>query len=378
MDVLITGGAGFIGSHLTRALVDSGHRVIVLDNLHLQVHARPPAHLPDGVELVIADVRDRPALQRVVQRADAIYHLAALTGVGQSMYQIAEYTDVNVGGTAVLLDILANEPHHVQRFILASSRAVYGEGAYECKACGPVPVSSRDCALLERGQWDPLCPNCGSSLQCKPTSEDCVPSPASVYAASKLTQEYLIRAVGDAYGLEIVILRYFNVYGPGQSLTNPYTGVLSIFFSQLQGGKKIEVYEDGLESRDFVYVMDVVRASLLALECPQVAGEVLNVGSGKAMSVLEVAQSIAKLVGQPDQFYISGRFRVGDIRHCRADIDKARGLLGFTPQWSLERGLETFINWTCMQTVGGVSVAEAEGELRRRNLLRDLISEPQR
>lgn len=351
MDVLITGGAGFIGLHLTCALLAAGHAVTLLDNLHPQVHFTrlPPKNLPETAELIVADVRDRQALSLAVTRADAVYHLAALTGVGQSMYKVADYTNVNVGGTATLMDILANEKHHVQRLILASSRAVYGEGAYECAACGQVVVTGRERARLAIGVWEPVCPHCGAFVQSRPTPESHTLVPNSVYAATKLAQEHLARCVGAAYDLPVVILRYFNVYGPGQSLSNPYTGILSIFFSQLQNGKRVEIYEDGLESRDFVHVSDVVQANLLALERPEAAGQTINVGSGQATSVLEIARQMARLVGRSDNLYVSGRFRVGDIRHCYADMTQAQRLLGYSPQVTLQAGLADFLQWASAQ-----------------------------
>ena len=371
MNVLITGGAGFIGSHLADALLTAGHHVTLFDNLHPQVHpgGNPPLYLSSEVELLVGDVRDRSLLCEAVQRADVIYHLAALTGVGQSMYQVADYVDVNVRGTAVLLDILANESHHVRRLILSSSRAVYGEGAYECQTCGPVSVAGRNPALLEVGIWDPLCPHCGSSLQPRATSEDWPAKPDSVYAATKLAQEHLVRSVGAAYGIEVVVLRYFNVYGPRQSLSNPYTGILSIFLTQLQDGRTIEVYEDGQESRDFVHVSDVVQANLLALESPIPEGETINVGSGEAATVLDIAMLLTELMGRPKAYRISGRYRVGDIRHCRADIRKAREFLGYRSRVALREGIADFVSWALGQRMHNRTDL-AERELVARHLLR--------
>ncbi len=371
MRVLITGGAGFIGSHLARALVTAGHQVILYDNLHPQVHpgSARPLHLPAQAELIVGDVRDRRSLHRALAGVEAVYHLAALTGVGQSMYQIAEYTAVNIGGTAVLLDILANEHHTVKRLILASSRAIYGEGAYDCARCGPILVVGRSDAALQAGRWDPVCPHCAAPVHSRPTPESHPPSPRSVYAANKLAQEELVQAVAPAYGVEAVILRFFNVYGPGQSLANPYTGLLSAFFTRLQAGRPIELYEDGLESRDFVHVDDAVRACLLALEEPAAAGETFNIGSGQAATVLEIALTLSRLAGHPDLYNVSGRFRVGDIRHGCADITKARRLLGYSPQVSLSAGLLTFLDWATAQQPHDQG-DQAESELAGHGLFR--------
>jgi len=369
--VLITGGAGFIGSHLSEALVEAGHQVTVFDNLHPQTHAysRFPAYLTSNVDFIFGDVRNRDLLKQAVEHADVVYHLAALTGVGQSMYQVADYVDVNVGGTATLLDILVHESNHVRRLILASSRAIYGEGAYECKSCGAVPVVVRDTSLLAAGKWDPPCPCCGAALHPQPTSEKWQPHPSSVYATTKLSQEYLALSVGRAYGIEVVVLRYFNVYGPRQSLSNPYTGILSIFLNQLKTGEIVEVYEDGLESRDFVHVSDVVQANLLALNCDRASGEVINIGSGKPVSVLKVAEILGGLAGRPQAFYVSGRYRVGDIRHCFADIQKAEKLLRYAPCKSLAEGILDFVNWASHETAAN-QTRLAEDELTARNLLR--------
>lgn len=368
MRVLITGGAGFIGSHLARALTAAGHQVVVFDNLHPQVHPMPPPPIP-GTERIVGDVRDRQALKPAVQAAEAIVHLAALTGVGQSMYQVAEYTDVNVTGTATLLDILANESHPVLRLVLASSRAVYGEGAYTCAKCGPVHIVGRDRAALEAGAWEPRCPHCTAPLHAAPTPETHPPAPTSIYAISKLAQEQLAHAIGAAYGLAVVVLRFFNVYGPGQSLANPYTGILSTFFNRLQAGKSIEVYEDGQESRDLVHVGDVVRACTLALTQPAAAGQAINVGSGRAVTVLEIAQALARLAGRPADIHVSGRFRIGDIRHCRANIARAQQLLDYTPSITLDEGIASFQRWAVEQQ-GADQSEQAERELATRGLFR--------
>ena len=328
--VLVTGGAGFIGSHTVDALVDLGHDVVVLDNLDPDVHGpqpRRPAGLHPAARLVQADVRDGATLGSLVEGADVVFHLAACTGVGQSMYQPRRYVEVNVAGTAALLEALQRARHRVRRVVVASSRAVYGEGAYHCDACGPVTPQARARTRLEAGDWEPPCPACGGPAAAVATGEAATLCPGSVYGVTKLAQEQACLSVGAAYGIPVVALRYFNVFGPGQSLRNPYTGVLTAFFNCIRSGAAPEVYEDGLESRDFVHVADVVRANLLAMERDEVVGRAVNVGSGERVTLMDVARGMAGLMdGSPP--VVSGRFRLGDVRHCFADLGLARRVLG--------------------------------------------------
>jgi dTDP-L-rhamnose 4-epimerase len=344
--ILVIGGAGFIGSHTVDALVQAGHEVRIFDNLEPQVHGaggRPPSYLNREAEFILGDIRDKEALAAALDGMQAVFQLAAATGVGQSMYQVAKYTEVNIAGTANLLDLLIrNRACAIEKFILASSRAVYGEGASICKQCGKVFPRIRSLQRLNQQRWDAICPQCGDSVQPLPTAEDSPANPASVYAITKKVQEELCLCVSNAYPIPITILRYFNVYGPRQSLSNPYTGIITTFITRLLNGKRLQIYEDGLMTRDFVHVVDVVRANLLALEADSAAGEVFNVGTQNSTSILELAQLIIEqlenvLVPCPpgtrdSQIEVIGKFRVGDVHHCTADISKARRLLNYEPQ----------------------------------------------
>lgn len=367
--VLITGGAGFIGSHLTDALIQRGHQVTLLDVLDPQVHGahrQPPPYLNPAAHLVVGDVRDFELVKRLLDEAQVIFHLAAFTGVGQSMYRIRDYLEVNVQGTAVLLEAIIQGPRRIEKLILASSRAIYGEGAYHCLACGLVTPAARSPERLAQGLWEVPCPRCGAQVSPIPTPETLPPQPGSMYAVSKLAQEQACMVAGQAYRLPVVVLRYFNVYGPRQSLRNPYTGVITTFINRLANGEAPEVYEDGLESRDFVHVADVTRANLLAMENEAAAGQVFNVGSGQRITLLEVAQAVSQALGGP-QPQITGKYRVGDIRHCFADLTHIKKTLGFQPTITFAEGIPTLAQQAAAEVDQDLS-AQAEAELQAHGL----------
>jgi dTDP-L-rhamnose 4-epimerase len=358
--VLITGGAGFIGSHLSDELLAPGYGVRVLDNLTRQVHpdGRRPSYLEADVELVEGDVRDAEAVARALEGVDAVVHLAARVGVGQSMYEIAGYTDVNSVGTGVLLEALLDR--RVERLLVASSMSVYGEGLYRTADGRLVPGEERTRAQLERAQWE-LLDEEGRPLEPVPTPEDTRPSLSSVYALTKYDQERLCLLFGSAYGVPTTALRFFNTYGPRQALSNPYTGVLAIFAARLLNGKAPLVYEDGKQRRDFVGVSDVARACRLALERDEAAGRVLNVGSGRSASVLDVAHKLGSVLGVEVEPELAGKGRTGDIRHCFADISCARDVLGYEPRVDLEAGMAELAEWLHGQpAVDRVDAAAAE------------------
>jgi dTDP-L-rhamnose 4-epimerase len=348
MHVLVTGGAGFVGCHLVKRLIGSGDSVRVLDSLSEQIHgpsAAPPRDLA-GIECVQGDVRDAECVASALDGVDAIVHLAAETGVGQSMYEAERYVDANARGTACLFEGLVR-CQRPMRIVLASSRAVYGEGLYSCPRCGDVSPPPRDGIALRRGVWDPVCPICGGAIDPLPTHEASRTEPGSVYAATKLAQEHLCRILGNAYGMSWVVLRYFNVYGPGQSLSNPYTGILSTFHARATHGKAIEVYEDGSESRDFVFIDDVVEATHRALlhTEDQPHGLVLNVGTGVPVTIMDLAQTLVHIGGWDVPVHVTGGYRVGDVRHAVADTRMAERVLGFAATTSLEEGLRRWLTW---------------------------------
>jgi len=353
MTILVTGGAGFVGRHLVRALLDRNHAVRVLDNFSEQVHGsipRPPREL-DGAEFIRADIRDRGAVAEALAGVDRIVHLAALTGVGQSMYEIEHYTEVNEGGTAALLQSVIDAKHPLQRFVLASSRAVYGEGLYDCPRCGTVSPAGRLESELTLSHWDPTCPSCGGAVRSIPTAESAATRPRSVYAANKLAQEHLCRVACEAYGTVFVALRYFNVYGPGQSLINPYTGILSTFAMRLDANAPIDVFEDGLESRDFVYIDDVVTATLAALLSPaeQFRHDTYNVGTGVAVTIAHLAETIIAVRGRRVPVQTTGGYRVGDVRHAVADTRRAEADLRFAAATGIEPGIRAWLEWASEQ-----------------------------
>ncbi len=368
-DILITGGAGFIGSHVAAELLAGGYRVRALDSLVPQVHGeggQRPSYLAPEVELIRGDVRDKETVVRALDGIDAVIHLVALVGVGQSMYRISEYTSVNNFGTAVLLQALSERP--VESLVVASSMSIYGEGLYLDAAGSVRSVEDRSLQQLKMGDWE-VRDSRGRPLTPAPTPEDKPPALASVYALSKFDQERMCLMLGRAYGIPTVALRFFNTYGPNQALSNPYTGVLSNFASRVLNGQPPLIFEDGLQKRDFVSVYDVARACRMALETPSAAGLAINISSGQAMTVREVAERTVAAIGRPDiQPAITGNYRAGDIRHCFADISLAKRVLGWQPQVTLERGLEDLAEWLQGKTAVDRGI-EARQELAARGLM---------
>jgi dTDP-L-rhamnose 4-epimerase len=343
--ILITGGAGFIGSHLADNLLREGHEVRALDSLSSQVHGDNgrPDYLDPEVELIVDDVQNESALRRALQGVDVVYHFASRVGVGQSMYEIADYTATNNGGTAQLLEVLIQRP--VERLIVASSMSIYGEGMYEDSEGNRIPGTERQLQQLQSHDWE-FRDGRNEALSPVPTPENKPPALSSVYALSKYDQERMCLLVGRAYQIPTVALRFFNVYGTRQSLSNPYTGVLAIFASRLLNDSPPLVFEDGNQRRDFVSVHDIAEACRLAFEKPQAADMVINVGSGCHYTIREIAARMARALGKEDiEAEITGKYRVGDIRHCFADISRARSVLGYEPQVSLDDGLAELAEW---------------------------------
>lgn len=364
--VLITGGAGFIGAHLAAELLAHGSRVRVLDTLDPQVHENGarPAYLDPEVELIEGDVRDGETVRRALEGVEAVCHLASAVGVGQSMYEIARYTSVNDVGTAVLLEAVADTD--VSQILLASSMSIYGEGATRGPD-GPVDPPDRSSEQLRAGRWELEAAD-GTTLRPIPTAETKRPALGSVYALNKFTQERMALVFGRAYGRKATALRFFNVYGPHQALSNPYTGVLAIFGSRLLNGRPPMVFEDGLQRRDFVHVRDIARACRLALETPAADGEVVNVGSGEGRTVRDVADALAAATGRDLVPHCTGKYRAGDIRHCFADLTRARRVLGYRPQVDFADGLVELAEWLSTQ-VAVDRVDHATEELARRGLV---------
>lgn len=352
--ILITGGAGFIGLTLASELLKVKTKVMLFDNLSEQIHGAVPGtdlSCLDGQDFSIhrGDVRNPKNIGRLLKEADYLIHLAAETGTAQSMYEISHYNSVNSQGTAEILDWMMNNSHSIKKVVLASSRSIYGEGAYRCKTCGIVTPEGRTADALARHLWEPSCPICSGTLSLIATPEFARPQPSSIYAATKLAQEDLVRIGCGAAGIPWVNLRFQNVYGPGQSLNNPYTGILSIFSTRIRRGLDLPIFEDGLESRDFVNVADVAQAIGLCLESPEADGKTLNVGAGVPTSVMEVAQMLNKVLGGRSRIEVTGQYRVGDIRHCFADISSLQKLTGYAPQVDLENGLAAFAKWVSSQ-----------------------------
>jgi dTDP-L-rhamnose 4-epimerase len=353
-NILLTGGAGFVSSFVAEELLERGYHVRAFDCLDPQVHhaasdgqydggVQRPDYLHPDVELVAGDIRDGEAIRGALKGIDAVFHLAALVGVGQSMYQIERYTSVNNVGTAVLLEALIERP--VEKLVVASSMSIYGEGLYRTQAGELVAGAERSSAQLQAHEWE-LQDAEGNQLTPVPTPESKVPSLSSVYALSKYDQERLCLLTGRAYGFDATALRFFNIYGPRQALSNPYTGVLAIFAARFLNNRPPLINEDGFQQRDFVHVRDVARACRLALETPEAAGEVFNIGSGIPRTVRTIAQELAKVLGKAHiEAEIVGKYRAGDIRHCYADISKARQILGYSPEVELHEGLQELAGW---------------------------------
>ncbi|WP_460924684.1 NAD-dependent epimerase/dehydratase family protein [Pontibacter brevis] len=365
--ILITGGAGFIGSHLADELLRQGYEVRALDNLSEQVHGKDctrPEYLHEDVELMVGDVRNREDVDRALEGVDYVFHFAAMVGVGQSMYEIKEYTDVNNMGTAVLLEALIKKP--VKKLVVASSMSIYGEGLYKNKEGELVTVQERPLEQLKAADWELY--DKGQPLQPVPTSESKIPSLSSVYALSKYDQERLCLMVGRAYNIPTVAMRFFNVYGTRQALSNPYTGVLAIFASRLLNNNSPMIFEDGYQQRDFVHVRDVALACRLAMEKEDATGKVFNVGSGNNYTIQEIAERLATVMDKTHlKPEVTGKYRVGDIRHCYADISLANKVLGFYPQVEFNKGLEELANWLEGQ-IAYDRVSEASAELAARGL----------
>jgi dTDP-L-rhamnose 4-epimerase len=350
--ILVTGGAGFVGSHTVDALVAAGHEVTVFDNLTEQVHpgGRLPEYLSKDVRFVRGDVRSCDDIRKAVRGSDVIYHLASVVGVGQSMYELARYMEVNTQGTANLLQVLLDEKIPIEKLILASSMSIYGEGQYRCEEHGTIAPPPRPVEQLKSKRWELECPKCERELNPAATSEEKPLQCTSIYALGKKDQEEMCLLYGRTYGLPVVALRYFNIYGTRQALSNPYTGVAAIFASRLLNGNAPMIYEDARQMRDFVSVHDVVQANLLAMERSEADGMALNIGSGEAITIEDVAKTLTQSLGLNVPAEITGKYRAGDIRHCFGDISLARKTLGYLPKYSFANGVTELVEWLRSQT----------------------------
>jgi dTDP-L-rhamnose 4-epimerase len=366
--VLVTGGAGFIGSHLVDRLVRDGHEVAVLDNFEPQVHqGRKPSYLNKGARYIEGDIRDAKALAKALRDIEIVFHFAAKVGVGQSMYRIREYVDANTLGTALFWDYIVNNKVTINKFIVASSMSIYGEGGYNCAGCGSVYPHLRAEEQLKNKKWSVSCPNCGSEISHLPTGENKRLLSTSVYAITKKDQEELSLNIGISYKIPTVALRFFNVYGPRQSLSNPYTGACAIFSSRVKNNNPPLIYEDGLQTRDFIDIRDIVESCILAMNNKKMDYDCFNVGTGRAITIKEVAETLIGLYGKEKMTpEVTGRYRVGDIRHCYADIKKIKRI-GFMPRISLQEGLRNLVEWGKSEKAVD-KTKQADLELERRNL----------
>lgn len=374
--ILITGGAGFIGSNTALKLVSQGHKVVVLDNLSPQIHGNNPdttsplyQSIKGKVEFIKGSVTSREDWIEALEGVDIVLHLAAETGTGQSMYEIEKYVNANIGGTAILLDILTNEKTNVKRVVVAESRAIYGEGRYWSDELNSyVYPEERPEDAMSNGDFEVKYPGCSKPLKLVGTTEDSKIHPGSVYGITKQVQGQLVHMVCQSIGIESVSFRYQNVYGPGQSLSNPYTGILSIFSTRIKNGNGINIFEDGKETRDFVYIDDIVDATILGLTVPGISGNAFNIGTGVATDVLTVANMLKKHYGIDVPVTVSGNYRLGDIRHNFADISKARKLLGYEPKWSFDEGIRKFTEWVNTQDVQEDKYESSIEEMKKKGL----------
>lgn len=375
--VLITGGAGFIGFHLTKHLLNAGHNVRILDYLSPQIHGSLPMGLEwlrnEKIDFIRGSVTEPEHVRTALSDVDVLVHLAAETGTGQSMYEIAHYNEVNVGGTALLLDVMANTSERsVKRIVLASSRSIYGEGAYVCTACSQskrIYPEGRVMPQLAAHHWEHECEVCGGNLQPVPTIETDPAKPASIYAATKYAQEDLVKVACSALGIDYAILRLQNVYGEGQSLNNPYTGILSIFSTRIRRGQHLPIFEDGLETRDFVHVDDVANAFLAAVQKSGAINQVINVGAGLKTSVIDIAGHLSDAFGAQRNLITTAEFRLGDIRHNYADINRLKSILGYVPRITLTEGMTRFAAWVGKQPLPEDRLDQANAELKARKLM---------
>lgn len=377
-NILITGGAGFIGSNLVLKLIENGYRVTVLDNLSPQIHGEDAENksvlylsIKEKVTFFQGCVTSREDWKKAIEGQDAIVHLAAETGTGQSMYEIEKYVTVNIGGTGIMLDLLANNDHNVKKVVIASSRSIYGEGKYWSEELNTaVYPKHRLDEYMASNDFDVKYVGLSKPLQLMATDEESKIHPSSVYGITKQNQEQMIMTVCPTIGIAPVAFRYQNVYGPGQSLSNPYTGILSIFSTLIKNGKEINIFEDGKESRDFVFIEDVVAATILGLEKEEANGEVFNVGTGEATDVITVADELIKNYGTNTKVNITGNYRLGDIRHNYADLTKIRSLLGFAPKYNFETGIKEFTDWVLTQEVKESRYEESIAEMKEKGLFK--------
>ena len=375
MKILVTGGAGFIGSNLVLKLIDKGYKVVVLDNLSEQIHGENPDNsytynlIKDKVQFVKGNVNDKKAWDEALTNdIDLVIHLAAETGTGQSMYEVNRYIDTNIGGTSILLDKLVNEKLNVKKLIVASSRSIYGEGKYKCLEHGIVYPESRKEENMEKGDFNIKCPICSKNVEMLPTDEESLSHPSSVYGYTKKAEEELCMLVGKSINLPVVGFRFQNVYGPGQSLKNPYTGILSIFSTQIKNNNDINIFEDGTESRDFVYIDDVTDAIILSINNDNANYEIFNVGSGEKTDVYTVAQTLKEKYNSNVNINISGNYRLGDIKDNIADLTKIKNILNYEPKVFFKEGISRFIDWVETQEIGQDNYEKSIQEMKEKGL----------